>query len=294
MKKYLIKSIKNISVAWIKRPKQEEIYKLTNKKLWENSIVVIISISALLLGVEVSYREFDNLKSIFYGIEVVIVSIFVLDVCLRIYGQGISYFTYFWNLFDLIIVAIITLALIGEKEAFAILRLLRVIPILLLFSKIDQVQEVIDGLRKAIPGMSSIFLILVIVFFMFAVLGTGLFGDLTHDGVKYFENLRISAYTLFQIMLEGWSDDIIRPIMSEIEYSWIYFVSFILITTFIVLNLLIAIIVSAMEQVNQSKVEEKDSEIEPLTIQLLREIQSLREEVKNLESKIEQQNLQKL
>ena len=272
---------------------RNRIFKFTNRKVWEYTIAILIGISAIIIGIEASSITLSTqIKYTFDVIDALIVFIFVFDVSLRIYGQGKAYFKYYWNLFDFAIVALVTITFIPDiipiEGSFAFLRLFRVIRVLLIFSKINQVQDIIDGLRKAIPGMWAVFLILSLVFFMFAVLGKELFGELNE---KLFGDLGRSAYSLFQVMtLEGWSEVVVRPIMNVYPLAWLYFIPFILVTAFIILNLLIAIIVSAMEQVRVKKIEEQESESEMISNHILDEIQSLRKEVKKLESKLNVQD----
>jgi voltage-gated sodium channel len=116
---------------------------------------------------------------------------------------------------------------------------------------------VVTALLAAIPGLSSIMLVLMLVFYVFAVMATNLFAEPFPD---WFGNIGRSMYTLFQVMtLEGWSMEIARPIMEKFPYAWLFFVPFIMIATFTMLNLFVAIIVSAM----QSQAEQESGNASP-------------------------------
>jgi voltage-gated sodium channel len=128
---------------------------------------------------------------------------------------------------------------------------------------VPSMRRVVGALLAAIPGLGSIALVLAIIFYVFGVIGTNLFAE-THP--QWFGTLGRSLYTLFQVMtLESWSMGISRPVMEAHPYAWLFFVTFILVATFTMLNLFIAIIVNAMQTFQEEEHEE--------TVQALHETQ---------------------
>ena len=175
-------------------------------------------------------------------IDSTILCVFIIEIFLRLYVYRFSFFKQPWSIFDFLIIAI---ALIPSGGSLSALRALRVLRILRLVSVIPSMRRVVEGLLCAIPGMASVTLIIALFFYIFAVIGTHLYADTFPE---WFGNVGRTMYTLFQIMtLESWSMGIVRPVMEQFPYAWVYFISYIVITTFTTLNLFIAIIVSAMQ-----------------------------------------------
>lgn len=205
-------------------------------------ITVLIVINAITLGLETSQQITDHIGAGLLTADRIILGVFVAEISLRITARGFQFFRDPWNLFDFSVVAI---ALVPATDELAVLRALRVLRVLRLISIIPHMRRVVGGLLAAIPGLSSILGILMLLFYVFAVIATKLFGEAFPE---WFGTLGSSMYTLFQIMtLESWSMGIVRPVMEVYGLAWLFFVPFILVTTFTVLNLFIAIIVSAME-----------------------------------------------
>ncbi len=202
----------------------------------------LIAINAVTLGLETSPQVMGQIGGLLIAADRIILSVFVLEITLRIAAHGLRFFRDPWSVFDFSVVAI---ALIPATAELAVLRALRVLRVLRLLSILPHMRRVVGGLLAAIPGLSSILGILMLLFYVFAVIATKLFGEVFP---QWFGSLGDSMYTLFQIMtLESWSMGIVRPVMEVYPLAWLFFVPFILATTFTVLNLFIAIIVSAME-----------------------------------------------
>jgi voltage-gated sodium channel len=187
-----------------------------------------------------------------------------------------------WSVFDL---AVVTVALMPSSGPFSILRALRVLRVLRLISAVPSMRRVVGGLITALPGMGSIMLLLVIVYYVFAVMATKLFGDRFPE---WFGSIGASAYTLFQVMtLESWSMGIVRPVMEVYPYAWAFFLPYILSTTFTVLNLFIGIVVNAMQSEHAKEEEESRAAAHEDAGALLREVRALREEVRSLRHGLE-------
>lgn len=205
-------------------------------------IAGLILINSTVLGLETYPPLFERYGKFFDFIDRGILWIFVIELTLQMFVYRKNFFKDPWHLFDLFVISI---SFIPANEAFAVLRTLRILRVLRLISVFPSLRRVVHGLISAIPGISSIATVLLILFYVFAVISTTLFGQSFPD---FFGSLQASLFSLFQIMtLEGWPD-IVRGVMKVYPLAWIFFIVYILIATFSVLNLFIAVIVDAMQK----------------------------------------------
>ena len=228
------------------------------------SITALILINAVTLGLETNPNITSTYGSTLYWIDRAILVIFTAELTLKFYAYRLDFFRSGWNIFDL---AIVTIAWLPASGAWAILRALRILRVLRLLSVVPQMRRVITAIAHSIPGMTSVIGVLSLIFYVAAVLATKLFG--THPDPQmqeWFGTIGASAYTLFQIMtLESWSMGIVRPTMELFPLAWVFFVPFIIITSFAVLNLFIGIIVDAMQTSQKKEHEEERDEINAFT-----------------------------
>ncbi len=223
-------------------------------------IIVLILINAVTLGLETNAGLMEKYGSFLVFLDTVILLVFTLELLLKLFAYRLDFFRSGWNLFDLVIVVI---AWVPASGPFAVLRALRVLRVLRLLSVVPQMRRVISAIGHSIPGMLSVIGVLSILFYVSAVLTTKLFGQHPDPQLHaWFGSIGSSAYTLFQVMtLESWSMGIVRPVMVHYPWAWIFFVPFIIITSFAVLNLFIGIIVDAMQMVQQeNRADEQVSE----------------------------------
>ncbi|MCP5297565.1 MAG: ion transporter [Rhodocyclaceae bacterium] len=214
----------------------------------QNTIIALIVINAVLLGMETSPALMAAAGEIVGALDKAILAVFVVEIGLRLYVHRAAFWRDAWSVFDFAVVAI---ALIPATGTLAVLRALRVLRVLRLLTMVPSMRRVVGALLAAIPGLGSIALVLLIIYYVFAVIATNLFANTYPD---WFGTLGRSLYTLFQIMtLESWSMGIARPVMEQFPYSWLFFVVFILVATFTMLNLFIAIIVNAMQGVHEEE-----------------------------------------
>jgi len=244
-------------------------------------VIALILINAVLLGLETSPAVMGKAGTFILILDQTILTLFVVEIALRIYAYRLAFWKDPWSLFDFSVVAI---ALIPASGPFTVLRALRVLRVLRLLTMVPSMRRVVGALLAAIPGLGSIGLMLLVIYYVFAVIATNLFGT-SHP--EWFGTLGQSFYTLFQIMtLESWSMGIARPVMDTFPYAWAFFVPFILIATFTMLNLFIAIIVNAMQTYSaaehQETVEALYQTQEHIETDLHEEIQTLRTEIKEL------------
>ncbi len=221
----------------------ERIRKLVTSRAWEGMIITIILINAAILGLMTSDSAMAAAGPVLVALDQIIIAIFIIEIVLRIAVFRVRFFTDPWSLFDLLVVLI---AVAPATREFSVLRSLRILRVLRLISVVPSLKRVVGGLIAALPGMASIMFLMALIFYVFAVMATSLYGDSFPD---WFGTVGESFYSLFQIMtLESWSMGIVRPVMEAHPYAWVFFVPFIMVTSFAVLNLFIGIIVSGMQQ----------------------------------------------
>lgn len=242
------------------------------------SILGVIIFNAITLGLQTSTWVVERFGGFLDVVDRVVLAIFVIEIALKLYAYGWRFFTSAWNIFDLLIVSI---GLVPNAEGLSALRGLRVIRALRLLSVMPQMRAVIQALLDAMPGMGAVILMLAIVYYIFSVMATMLYRG-THP--QWFGTIGESAYSLFQIMtLESWSMGIVRPVMEEHPWAWVFFVPFIIITAFSVLNLFIGLLVNTM----QSAVEaETEAELEALKRVVKTEIDELDAHVMELKDDV--------
>ena len=211
------------------------------KPIVRNGIIAVILFNAVILGLETSEPIMDRFGALISVLDKLCLAIFVAELAAKLFAYRGKFFRNGWNLFDFVIVGI---SLTPGAQTLSVLRALRILRVLRVISVAPSLRRVVEGFVTALPGMGSVFLLMGIIFYIGAVMATKLFGDAFPE---WFGTLGRSAYSLFQIMtLESWSMGIVRPVMDEHPYAWAFFVSYILVTTFTMLNLFIAIIVNAM------------------------------------------------
>jgi len=203
-----------------------------------------------------------------------ILMVFVVEIALRLVVMRLRYFRDPWNVFDFTVVAI---ALVPASGPLAVLRALRVLRVLRLITLVPSMRRVVGGLLAALPGLGSVSAIIAIIFYVSAVIATKLFAA---NFPELFGTLPKSAFTLFQVMtLEGWAMEVVRPVMAIFPLSWIFFLVFILSSTFTLLNLFIAVIVNAIQQENVAH-PSSPAPATPELDALRREIAALRGELR--------------
>lgn len=246
-------------------------------------IIALILINAVLLGLETSTAAMAAAGGLILALDHFILGVFVVEIALRLYVHGRDFWRDPWSLFDF---TVVTIALLPATGPLAVLRTLRVVRVLRLLTMLPSMRRVVGALVAAIPGLGSIALVLMVVYYVFAVIATNLFSEAYPD---WFGHLGRSLYTLFQVMtLESWSMGISRPVMESFPYAWAFFIPFILVATFTMLNLFIAIIVNAMQTYTEQEQRETVAALEEtrdhIEADLHSEVRSLRDEIRELKS----------
>jgi voltage-gated sodium channel len=250
---------------------------LIESRRFEAVITALIIINAITLGLETSPAAMERFGTLLIALDRIVLAVFVAELLARFVVYRTTFFSDPWRVFDLMVVAI---ALVPATGNLSVLRALRILRVLRLVSVVPSLRRVVAGLVAALPGMGSIVLLLGLVFYVFAVMATKLFAA---SFPEWFGSIGESAYSLFQIMtLESWSMGIVRPVMEVYPWSWMFFIPFIVVTSFAVLNLFIGIIVSAMQEEHDVTASEERSAMRDEQDLILAEIRALREEVRSL------------
>ena len=217
-----------------------------------SGIIGVILFNAVLLGMETSDAIMASAGRLILMLDKLCLAIFVVELLLKLIAYGGRFFRSGWNLFDF---AIVGVSLIPATQGFSVLRALRILRVLRVISAAPRLRRVVEGFVTALPGMGSVFLLMGIIFYIGAVMSTKLFGGAFPE---WFGTLGESAYSLFQIMtLESWSMGIVRPVMEVYPYAWMFFVPFIMVTTFAVVNLLVGLIVNSMQDAHSAEENER-------------------------------------
>ena len=211
-------------------------------------VLVVIVLNAAVLGLQTSPDVVAAVGPALALLDAIALGIFVVELALKIVALDARFFRDGWNVFDLLVVVIALLPAVGP---FAVLRALRVLRVLRLVNRMPQLRRIATAIIQAVPGIGAIAGLMVLVFYVSAVMATTLFGERFPE---WFGSVPASLYSLFQVMtLESWSMGIVRPVMAVYPEAWAFFVPFILISAFVMLNLFVAVIVDTMSNLGASE-----------------------------------------
>lgn len=241
---------------------------------FQRLVISVIIINAIFLGLETSPRIMQAAGPLIIAIDRLALAFFTLEIGLKLFVHRRAFFANGWNLFDFAVVAV---AFVPAGQGLSVMRALRVLRALRLMSMVPKMRTVVQALLGAIPAMGAVITLLALVFYVFAVMATKLFGA---TFPTWFGSVGASLYSLFQIMtLESWSMGIVRPVMEQHPLAWAFFVPFILMTTFAVMNLFVAIVVNSMQSAHNADLDAAAERQEDILRDLRRQIVALRGEV---------------
>lgn len=212
----------------------------------QNVIMAVIVINSVTIGLETAVHGTSPTARILHLLDHAALAIFVAEILIKLAAMGPRrFFSSGWNVFDFLVVAV---ALIPGAGPLSVLRTLRILRLLRVIKFMPSLRRVVEALIRSLPGISAIALLMLMIFYVAAVMSTAMFGQAFPD---WFGNLGRSLYTLFQVMtLESWSMGIVRPVMEHSPWAWAFFVPFILVSAFTMLNLFVAVIVDTMGQMD--------------------------------------------
>jgi voltage-gated sodium channel len=277
--------------------------KLVNRKEFRFFIFFLILFSAGLVGIETYSNIALPHKNLLHLLDQVVVGCFVVEISLKILSHGrkpLDYFRDPWNIFDFIIVAVCLIPAV-DTHFVAVLRIARILRVLRMISLLPKLQLLIGALLKSIPSMAYVIILLALLFYIYGIIGSFLFGK---SDPLHFGNLHLSLITLFKVLtLEGWTEilnvHLYEPGQAqsdsvEITSIWplIYFISFILIGAMIVMNLFIGVIMNSMEE-SQRELEQriaasksKDRSTEMMIRSIEFKIDELKKEISGLKNRL--------
>ena len=239
------------------------------------TILAVILVNAIILGMETSPSIMANYGGLLHTLDNICLVIFVAELLLKLFAKGLAFFRDPWNLFDFIVIGI---SLAPASEGLSVLRALRILRVLRALSFAPRLRRTIEGFISALPGMSSVIILMAIIFYIGAVIATKLFAA---DFPMWFGSIGKSGYTLFQIMtLESWSMGIVRPVMEVYPTAWLFFVPFILITSFAVVNVLVGLIVNSMHEAHS---EEETEATDAYRDDVLNQLKAMSKRLEELE-----------
>jgi voltage-gated sodium channel len=251
--------------------------KILESRTFEWTITALILVNAVILGLESSPSMMAAWGPLLTGLDKALLAVFVVELGLKLLIYRQKFFQSAWNLFDFTIIAI---ALVPASGPLSVLRALRVLRVLRLITIIPSLRRVVGAMLSALPSMGSIIVLLALVFYVSAVMATKLFAATEPEA---FGDLGRSLYTLFQLMtLDGWSGEIVKPVLENHPYAMFFFLPFILFSAFVVLNLFIGVVVGAMQDEAQDVVASAALTTQAREEALLNEMRALRGEVEAL------------
>jgi voltage-gated sodium channel len=250
--------------------------RLKNNKIFELSVVAVIIISALEIGAK-TFQLSDSAISVTSILDVFITVFFLFEISIRFIADEDkkNFFKKGWNVFDTLVV-VISLIPINDSEMALLARLVRVFRVLRMVSVVPELRVLINSLIKALPQLGYVILLMFIIFYIYAAIGSFIFNEINP---KLWGDIAISMLTLFRIMtFEDWTD-IQYETMDVYPMSWIFYLSFIFFTAFAFLNMVIGIVVNVMEEEHANMRNAK----EPSMSELQQEIRELKELVKSMQ-----------
>lgn len=260
-----------------------EIEKFMGWPLVQRFLIALIVINAAIMGLETNPQVMALAGEELLMVDHMILWVFIAELVLLIAARRLLFFKDAWCVFDFLVVLI---ALVPATGSLSVLRALRVLRILRLINKVESMRTVVGALLSSLPGLGSVFGLILIIFYVSAVIATNMFGSAFPDR---FGSLSQSFFTLFQVMtLEGWSEEIARPVMEIFPSAWVFFIIFILTATFIVVNLFVAVIVDSINSVKFAEVaDSQNSAGNEETQQLRQELAELKMMVQQINNKLE-------
>jgi voltage-gated sodium channel len=279
---------------------------------WFNVFILSTIVAAgILVGIQTYERHVTHISHILEFIDFIILMIFTVEVFIKVLGDGkkpLNYFKDPWNVFDFLIVAVCYVAFVMPEvnaSFIAVLRLARILRVFKLISAVPKLQLLVGTLLKSIPSMGYVGVLLLLLFYIYAAMATFIYG--ANDPI-HFENLHLSMLSLFRVVtLEDWTDIMYINMYGCDQYGYggneelctnpsasplgaaLFFVSFVLIGTMIVMNLFIGVIMSSMEEVKADRdAEDEKISPEPKASELLAEIKQLSGKVDALANEVEQ------
>lgn len=266
--------------------------RVTSSKIFKNTIVLIILINSIVLGLITSDAIYAKFGKILEFILSTCVAIFTVEILLRIIAKGWRFFLNGWNIFDFVLVSI---ALMPETGAAITFRVFRVMRALRMVSSFKKLRHIVSAILVSAPHVFWAAVLLMIIFYIFGIMGQNLFHE---EFPQWFGTLGETVYTLFQVTtLESWSMGIARPVMKVFPWAWCYFVPFVMISSYIVLNVVVGVVVNATSDLSDdddvTDMKNKMKTKKVTNAELLQQITELKNHIERLEAKLDEKEAEK-
>ncbi|MBO4735452.1 MAG: ion transporter [Paludibacteraceae bacterium] len=267
--------------------------RVTSSKIFKNTIVLIILINSIVLGLITSDAIYAKFGKILEFILSTCVAIFTVEIILRIIAKGWRFFLNGWNIFDFVLVSI---ALMPETGAAITFRVFRVMRALRMVSSFKKLRHIVSAILVSAPHVFWAAVLLMIIFYIFGIMGQNLFHE---EFPQWFGTLGETVYTLFQVTtLESWSMGIARPVMKVFPWAWCYFVPFVMISSYIVLNVVVGVVVNATSDLSDdddvADMKNKMKTKKVTNAELLQQITELKNHIERLEAKLDEKEAEKI
>lgn len=259
---------------------REKAKKIVLSKAFSTFILVVVLINSIVLGLQTSPAINEATGNLFIVVDKICLYIFILEAIFKIAVLRRKYFLRGWNWFDFIIVLGSVLADFVYLSSFRVLRVIRVFRALKFISGIKHLQIIVTAIGHSLPSIMWTTFLMSLIYYIFSVMGTMLFAEHFPD---WFGSIPKTMYTLFQVMtLDGWSMEIVRPVMEEYPYAWLYFIPFVIISAFIILNIVVGIVVNSISKVTV-KLDSSKKKNETDEQKIYNQIKNMRKLLDNLE-----------
>lgn len=265
---------------------KEKIRRLVDSRLFSGLIFGMIFVNTILLGVETFDLPADATKSL-KMLNCICIVFFVLEIFLKLYAYGWAFFKDGWNIFDVIILVISILPMatfFSSARAFRVFRMLktfRAMRAMRMIKRLKKLRLIVQAMLNALPSVGWAFTLLVIIYYIYAVIGTNLYGDISPE---YFGNLWNSMYTLFQTTMADDLGNISRPLLEADAGAAVYFISFVVLSSILVLNVIVGVVVDSMAETKKNNLRRQHEESG--TVDLLDEIEKLEKQLERLKGLI--------
>lgn len=248
---------------------RDRVRDVVDGRRFQRLVVAVVVVNAITLGCETSPALVSSAGGLFAVLDRAAMAFFVVELAARLHAHRLRFFRDPWSCFDLAVVAV---ALLPAAGPLSVIRALRVLRALRLVAMVPSMRRVVTALVKSIPGLLSLSGLLLLMLYVASVVAVNLFRA---GGDPRFDGLGPTVLTLFQLTTgDGWSD-VMRDLMATQPLAWVFFVVYLLVGTFTMLNLFIAVVCNAMESDAPPRTAAPDDA-------LVAEIRALREEVRSL------------
>ena len=262
--------------------------RVVNSGWFLHAITIIIVFNAIVVGLDTSNYLHERFSREFSWINDGILVIFIVEALIKMmstYPRSHHYFKDGWNIFDFVIIVFCLIPTTGQLATIA--RLARVLRVLRLVSALPQLRVLVTALIHSVPGMFNIVLLMSIIFYVYGVTGCHLFHEIDPT---HWRTLGISMLSLFRIVtLEDWTD-IMYTALDHFWWAWIYFLSFVVVGTFVIINLFIGIVITNVQEAREASLKELRSAVH--SDEVIAELQQTREALQRVQEELEMRSSQ--